>query len=118
LIYRRTGAQQRGASEAKQDALDMGKQHLDSQRTMALGLRQEAIMSTVMSATEDTPLDRVKRTVLQKFDVADGSYEAVVEWLEIGPDVVMDRHSHSGPRLAICSKEMRRLSSTSNLRCT
>lgn len=54
-------------------------------------------MSTVMSATEDTPLDRVKRMVLQKFDVADGKYEAVVELLEIGPNVVMDRHSHSGP---------------------
>lgn len=53
--------------------------------------------TTVMSAAEDTPLERVKRTILQKFDVADGKYETVVELLEIGPNVVMGRHSHSGP---------------------
>ena len=55
-------------------------------------------MSTVvMSAAEDTPLERVKRTVLQKFDVANGKYEAVIELIELGPNAVMDRHSHSGP---------------------
>lgn len=54
-------------------------------------------MSTVMSAAEDTPLERVKRTILQKFDVADGKYETVIELMELGPNAAMDRHSHSGP---------------------
>lgn len=54
-------------------------------------------MSTVMSAAEDTPLKDVKRTILQKFDVADGKYETVIELAEIEPNVVIGRHSHSGP---------------------
>lgn len=58
-----------------------------------------AVMSrAVMSPAEDTPLQDVKRTILQKFDVPDGECEIVIELIEVGPKtVVMGRHSHSGP---------------------
>jgi quercetin dioxygenase-like cupin family protein len=43
-----------------------------------------------MSATEN------KRTLLQKFDVGDGTYETLFELAEFAPNEVVQRHSHPG----------------------
>jgi quercetin dioxygenase-like cupin family protein len=37
-----------------------------------------------------------KRTLLQKFDVGDGTYETLFELAEFPPNEVVQRHSHPG----------------------
>lgn len=55
------------------------------------------MMLVVTSVVEDTPQQGIKRTLLQKFDVPNSNYETVLQLAEIEPNVVIGRHSHSGP---------------------
>jgi len=55
-----------------------------------------SIASASAQQTSWPPNTPIKRTVLQKFDVADTNHEAIIGLAEIAPNVNIGRHSHFG----------------------
>jgi quercetin dioxygenase-like cupin family protein len=59
-----------------------------------LGFTNPALAQQSAPASQEQP---IKRTPLQKFDVPGTNYETVIGLAEIAPNVLIGRHTHTGP---------------------
>lgn len=68
---------------------------LSSAFLMAATIHATAAELTVQTAASEA--QPIKRTPLQRFDVPNVGYEAVIGIAEIAPDTLVGRHTHPGP---------------------
>jgi quercetin dioxygenase-like cupin family protein len=67
---------------------------------LALALCAAALGSAPVMAQQAAQTQGVKRTILETHDVPGTGYQAVLGIAEIGPSVVISRHTHPGPEIS------------------
>jgi quercetin dioxygenase-like cupin family protein len=67
---------------------------------VALALFAAALGAAPVMAQQASQTQGVKRTILESHDVPGTGYQAVLGIAEIGPNVVIARHTHPGPEIS------------------